>query len=116
MPGISENLKAIRTRKGVSQDELSKRTDIHSVQFSRYERGQSVPSIDVVKKIADALDVSIDELVYGNESNKAEQSINDQELLSMFKKVQLLNDKQKSTVKDFLSAYILKVDLKQKLV
>lgn len=116
MIGFSENLKRIRTQKGISQDELSKKNEIHPVQFSRYERAQSVPSIDVVQKIADALEVTIDELVYGNQNNKAEQNIKDRELLSMFSKIQLLNEKQKETVKDFLSAYILKVDLKEKLI
>ncbi len=50
-----------------------------------------------------------------NQDNKAEQSISDRELLSMFQKIQLLNERQKETVKDFLSSYILKNDLKQKL-
>ncbi len=95
--------------------EIPKRMSINPVQFSRYERGQSVPSIEVVQKIADALEVSIDQLVYGDQDNKAEQSISDRELLSMFKKVQLLSERQKETVKDFLSSYILKNDLKQKL-
>jgi len=92
-----------------------KKIDIHPVQFSRYERGQSVPPIEVVQKIADALELSIDELVYGNQDSKAEQTISDRELLSMFNKVHLLGEKQKETVKDFLSAFILKTELKQKL-
>jgi hypothetical protein len=66
-------------------------------------------------KIEDALEVSIDQLVYGDQDNKAKQSISDRELLSMFQKIQLLNERQKETVKDFLSSYILKSDLKQKL-
>ncbi len=115
MKGISDNLKRIRNEKGMSQDELSKKIEIHSVQLSRYERGQSVPSIDIVSKIANALEVSIDELVYGKENNIAEKTIKDRELLNMFSKVQLLNEKQKDTVKDFLSAFILKLDLQQKL-
>lgn len=115
MNDFAENLKKSRTQKGISQEELSKKISIHPVQFSRYERGQSVPSIEVVQKIADALEVSIDQLVYGDQDNKAEQSISDRELLSMFKKVQLLSERQKETVKDFLSSYILKNDLKQKL-
>jgi hypothetical protein len=53
--------------------------------------------------------------VYGDQDNKVEQSISDRELLSMFKKVQLLSERQKETVKDFPSSYILKNDLKQKL-
>ncbi len=115
MNDFAENLKKCRTQKGISQEAISKKISIHPVQFSRYERGQSVPSIEVVQKIADALEVSIDQLVYGDQDNKAEQSISDRELLSMFKKDQLLSERQKETVKDFLSSYILKNDLKQKL-
>ena len=115
MNNFSENLKKCRASKNISQEELSKKIEIHSVQFSRYERGQSVPSIEVVQKIADALEVSIDELVNGTSDNNAEKNINDRELLSMFKKVQLLNDKQKDTVKEFLSAFLFKTDIKQKL-
>ena len=115
MNDFAENLKKHRTDRGISQDELAKKIEIHPVQFSRYERGQSVPSIEVVQKIANALEISIDELVYGNQDSKAEQTISDRELLSMFSKVQLLGEKQKETVKDFLSAFILKTELKQKL-
>jgi transcriptional regulator with XRE-family HTH domain len=107
--------KRCRTGKGISQEDLAKKIAIHPVQLSRYERGQSAPSIEVVQKIADALEVSLDELVYGNQQNKVDQLISDRELLGMFKKVQLLNEKQKETVKDLLSTYILTSELKQKL-
>ena len=69
----------------------------------------------MVQKIADALEVSTDQLVYGDQDKKAEQSISDREQLSMFQKIQQPNERQKETVKDFLSSYILKSDLKQKL-
>ena len=61
------------------------------------------------------MEVSIDQLVYGDQDNKAEQSISDRELLSMFKKVQLLSERQKETVKDFLSSYIFTNEKKKKL-
>lgn len=63
-----------------------------------------------------ANEVSIDQLVYGDQDNKAEQSISDRELPPMFQKIQLLNEHQKETVKDFLSSFILKSDFKQILV
>lgn len=112
---FTENLKKMRSQKGISQDELAKKIDMHPVQYSRYERGQTVPSIEVVQKIAMALDVSLDELVYGNSEAQAAKDIDDRELLSMFKKVQLLNKQKKETVKDFLSAFLLKENLTQQL-
>ena len=80
-----------------------------------YERGLSTPSIEVVQKIAEVLEVSIDELVFGDKDQKIEQSIKDRELITLFKKVELLSDKQKDTVKELLNAFIFQKDLQQKL-
>ena len=52
-------------------------------------------------------------LVHGD--NKAQDTIEDVDLLSLFNKAQNLSKKQKETVKDFLSAFVLKADLTQKL-
>jgi len=113
---FAQNLKKIRNEQGISQEELAKKINIHSVQFSRYERGQTQPSIEIVEKIANALNVSIDLLVFGSNEKMAEQTIKDRELLTMFKKMQFLNKKQQETVKDFLSAFLLKLELQQKLI
>jgi hypothetical protein len=67
-----------------------------------------------VQRMAEALDVSIDTLVYGKQNN-IDMQVSDKELISLFKKVQLLNNRQKETVKDLLSAFVLKADLKEKL-
>jgi len=99
----------------MSQDELAKRTNSHAVQFSRYERGLSAPSIEVVQKISEVLDISIDELVFGDKDQKIEQAVKDRELVSLFQKVELLNEKQKETVKELLNAFIFQKDIQQKL-
>ena len=63
---------------------------------------------EIAKRVANVLEVSIDSLVYGNRN--LEDDIKDNELASLFKKAQQLSDKQKETVKDFLSAFVLKAD------
>jgi transcriptional regulator with XRE-family HTH domain len=88
---------------------------VHSNHLSRYERGLSSPSIAVVVEMAKALDVSIDELIFGAVSKRMEKNISDQELLSMFQKIQKLEPQQLNTVKDFISAYLLKADLQKNL-
>jgi len=112
---FAENLKKCRTEKGISQSELANKIDIHVTHLSRYERGLSLPSIEVAQKIADVLEISLDELVNGGEDLKIQKTIKDRELLNLFNKVQILSEKQKETVKDFLSSYILTNELKQKL-
>lgn len=68
----------------------------------------------VVKKIAAVLGMSIDTLIYGQQDQRAKGSINDNELLTMFAKVQSLSNRQQDTIKDLLSAFILKSDLQKK--
>lgn len=115
MEKFAENLKKYRNNKNVSQEALAKSAGVHSTHLSRYERGLSLPSLEIAYNIAKALDVSIDELVYGDNNIKMEQNIKDRELLSMFTKVQVLNEKQKDCMKEFLSAFLLKVDVQKNL-
>ena len=48
--------------------------------------------------MATALDISLDEMVYGQQNEKARIRIADNELLSLFNKTQQLPDDQKKTV------------------
>lgn len=112
---FGDNLKRFRVEKNFSQQELADAIGMHSTHLSRYERNLTAPSIDVVKKIADVLGMSIDTLIYGGQDERAKGSINDNELLTMFAKVQSLSNRQQDTIKDFLSAFILKSDLQKNL-
>ena len=46
------------------------------------------PPADILRKLADTFNVSIDFIVYGDAEEKAQQSIKDNELLSQFKAVE----------------------------
>jgi len=60
---IGEHIALIRKRKGISQSALGKQAGTSGDIIGRYERGVMTPSIDVIIKIADTLEVSIDYLV-----------------------------------------------------
>ena len=113
MENFGSILKELRTKKGFSQDAFAKQIDIHVSNLSKYERNISIPSLEVAKRMSDVLEISLDKLVHGE--NKAQDTIDDSDLLALFNKAQNLSDKQKETVKDFLSAFVLKADLTQKL-
>ena len=51
------NLKRIRLEKGLSQAELADKAGINSSYYSKIERSDLKPSIDVLEKIAKALEV-----------------------------------------------------------
>jgi transcriptional regulator with XRE-family HTH domain len=52
----------LRKQKGISQTDLATKLAIHKNVLGRYERNEVFPSIDIARKIADILDVSLDYL------------------------------------------------------
>ena len=108
---FGDNLKKIRSDKNLSQGDLAQAIGIHASHVSRYERNLTTPSIEALKKIANALDVSTDMLLFGTSEEKAKNNIKDNELLSMFSKVQTLDKGELNCVKSFLRAYTLVADL-----
>lgn len=57
------NLKAIREKKGLSLRKLADQADISFNQIHKIEKGETSPSISLVKAIADALGVKMGKLV-----------------------------------------------------
>ncbi len=60
---IGEHIMLLRKQKGLSQADLGKAIGTSGDIVGRYERNIMSPSIEVIIKMADALDVSIDFLV-----------------------------------------------------
>jgi len=61
---ISANIKKYRNKLGISQDQLSKKANLAFHTIAKIEAGSTPnPTIDTVKKIADALGVSLDNLM-----------------------------------------------------
>ena len=61
---LSKNLKKLREKKGLSQDRLAKLADIANNTIIKIEQGENInPRLDTLKKIAKALEVSVDNLI-----------------------------------------------------
>jgi transcriptional regulator with XRE-family HTH domain len=76
--------------------------------MSRYEIKNVQPPADVLKRLADVFGVSIDYIVNGTLEQKAERSLDDNELLQQFKEVEQMNDDDRSTIKKLIDAFITK--------
>jgi len=61
---IGKNMKKYRKKLGISQDVLSKRADLAYHTIAKIEAGSTPdPRIETVKKIADALGITLDDLI-----------------------------------------------------
>jgi len=60
---LSKNLKKLREKKRLSQDRLAKLADVANNTIIKIEQGENInPTLATLKKIAEALGVSLDEL------------------------------------------------------
>ena len=60
---FSNRLRIARKQKGLSQTDLAKKTDLQPSTISHFENDRRSPSFENLKKLADALTVSIDYLL-----------------------------------------------------
>lgn len=60
---LGQHIASLRKSKSLSQSELGKRVGTSGDIIGRYERDEVKPSIEVIVRIADSLEVSIDYLV-----------------------------------------------------
>jgi transcriptional regulator with XRE-family HTH domain len=60
---IGKTLQLLRIEKGLSQGDIEKRTGLLRCYLSRVENGHTVPSIETLRKIAGALEVTLGELL-----------------------------------------------------
>lgn len=56
-------MKAQRKAKGFSQAEMARQLDVTQQTYARYETGERQPSPDVLPKISDILEISLDDLL-----------------------------------------------------
>jgi transcriptional regulator with XRE-family HTH domain len=63
-----ERLKALRQEKNVTQRTISNHLNITDTAYGFYEQGKNYPNMDILIKLADFFEVSIDYLV--GRSNK----------------------------------------------
>jgi transcriptional regulator with XRE-family HTH domain len=59
------NLRAVRTERKISQEELGNRTDLHRTEISLLERGRREPRLGTIVKLASALEATPEELCAG---------------------------------------------------
>ena len=63
MANISDMLRYLRKREGLSQVELAKRTGISRSRINNYENGIREPDLETMEAFADYFNVSIDYLL-----------------------------------------------------
>ena len=61
---LSKNVKKLREAKGLSQEKLARLADVANNTLIKMETGENKnPTLETLKKVAKALEVSVDDLI-----------------------------------------------------
>ena len=69
MRAITNNIREIRKKNGLNQIELAERVNVGQSAISQIENGQRTPSVKLLYKMAQALKVSVEELIEPKEAS-----------------------------------------------
>ncbi|VAW60934.1 hypothetical protein MNBD_GAMMA08-2240, partial [hydrothermal vent metagenome] len=100
---LPTRLITLRKENSMTQQAMADAVGIHVNSLKKYEAGQAQPSLDVLKKIAKAMHVSTDFLLF----EEHERGPNDKMSLQFEAVCQLLPDEQK-IVQEVLESLIIK--------
>ncbi len=102
---FAERLAHLRKERHLTQEALGDEIGLTKAQIYRYEKGASQPTLDVIKKLAIALSVTTDQLIF----EEGERGPDD-ELRLQFEALQQFSPKDKEVAKSVLESLILKHD------
>lgn len=61
--GIAENIRRIRTKSGLTQEEFGKAVGVSAMAVSQWENGRAVPRMGAVQAISDHFNISKSEII-----------------------------------------------------
>ena len=102
---IATRIAEIRKTKGLTQQALANAIGLHVTQIKRYESGQSQPSLDALKKIAQTFCVTTDSLVF-----EVDELEPDSNLALQFQAISNMPKQQQDVVKQLLEGMIIKYE------
>lgn len=62
-------LKELRLSQGLTQEQLAERASINEKYYSRVERGESFPTLKIIFKLCDALEIKVSQVMVIIEKN-----------------------------------------------
>lgn len=100
-------LRYLRKQRSLSQMELGELSGIHFSHLSRYERGAAQPTADTLRRLANALKISVAHLV-----EESVAPIEDSEIRQQLHEIESLSEPDRQVVKRLLSAFLFEQRVK----
>lgn len=98
---FSDKLKELRKNKGMYQKDLADALSISKGAIAMWETGKRTPDIEMLKRIAEYFQVSVDYLVDGTFGNEAECITDNDIKFALFNGIEGITDEMYEEVKSF---------------
>lgn len=105
---FADRLAELRKQQRLTQQALADRVDIHVTLLRRYEAGKTQPGLDTLRRIALALSVSADLLLFEPDERGPQD-----DLRLQFEALDRLTPEEKTTVRNVLDALLLRHEAKR---
>ncbi len=102
---FSERVVTLRKQKNWTQQQLAEQVGVRVLQIRRYESGASQPTLDAIRRLALALGVTTDELIFDKDERGP-----DEDLRLQFEALTRFTPEEKKIAKAVLESLILKHD------
>lgn len=103
---FAKRLKEARAAKGLTQDRLSQLCGLPASAIGKYEAEVIIPSIETLKKLAEALEVSTDYFVFGQAKMDGVPKIKDPALYDRYFVLEDLNEEERAAALFLLDSLI----------
>lgn len=100
--GFPEELSKLRRDRGLTQRALAERSGVQVAMLSNYESGVSEPTLGALRKLAVALSVSADDLVFGGEDRVP----TNESLRLAFEATSILDAEEQEAVRIMLEGFL----------
>jgi transcriptional regulator with XRE-family HTH domain len=105
---FGERLVALRKQHGLTQQALADRAEIHVTLLRRYEAGKTQPGLDTLRRLALALSVSSDLLLF-DESERGPG----EDLALQFEAAARLDPEERAVVRELIEGMLLRHEAKR---
>ena len=104
---FGKRLRTLREQRGLTQRQLAERIEVYVPQISRYESGGAMPNAETLIALSNVLEVGLDELVLGQNGDRATAPINDVRLLERMRELEKLDRRYRETAIAVIDAIVV---------
>lgn len=112
---LGKTIEQLRKRKGLTQAQLAAHLDLHPSVITRWEKRQVQPRAKVLDKLAEVLEVSVEELMAGEYGalRATFREVNDPDLTELLSQLHRLDDSEREALKVFLKAMLARAQMEE---